>query len=117
MSKKGVMKPHTVKLLQMFDAGERDYQVLAEECGTTQTAVRMALCKYGRAAQCLPRGKLRDARLVQLPVSQAFVDEAKRRRKSCNRLAYELIKIIAQDNLFNGVLDDAEPVTHNVVHQ
>jgi hypothetical protein len=109
MSKKGLLKPHTAKLLQLFDAGERDFGILAAECGMSRSAVRQALNWHKRGgSKNLRDVRWQNSKCITLWIPQAFVDEAKRRGKSCNRLAYELIRVIAKDNLFNGVLDDAE---------
>jgi hypothetical protein len=108
MSRRGEFKPHTVKLLQLYGAGERDYFLLAQECGMTPQAVRAALSVRGLTKNRPRNEVLSGGKRVQIDVPIGTVTAAKQRGWSTARLVYTLMYVIAQDNLFESVLDDAE---------
>jgi hypothetical protein len=104
MSKRTEPKlPHIVKLLELFDAGERDYAVLASACGMTRKSVAHALHAYGRTKKAKT-----EREYLKVRVPRALYDAAEERGVPTNVLVTKLIYIIAKDDLLKAVLDDED---------
>jgi hypothetical protein len=103
MTAYGIPKaPHIARLLELYDAGERDYAVLAHTCGMTRKQVNDKLSAYHRI-----EAKTIDQReYVKVRLPRAIRRAAEQRGvKPCD-LANSLIYTIARDDLVNAVLDD-----------
>jgi hypothetical protein len=94
--------PHITRLLELYDAGERDYAVLAHACGMTRRDISSKLSAYQRIEE--KSTEQREYVKVRLP--RAIRRAAEQRGvKPCD-LANSLIYTIARDDLVNAVLDD-----------
>jgi hypothetical protein len=96
--------PHIARLLELYDAGERDYAVLASACQMTRKQVNDKLSAYSRI-EARPN-KAPDRYYVSVRVPSAIINAAKQRGDQPSKLVTRLISVIARDNLVNAVLDD-----------
>jgi hypothetical protein len=100
-------KPHSARIIQLYDAGERDTYVLAERCGVTANIVQKCLARH-RLNTTAPIAASRNKRIVQVRVPDAIIAAARRRGTHPNKLVNALISVIARENLINAVMDDDE---------
>lgn len=86
------------KILEMWDAGERDIYAIAQAAGSTYEGAKSMIYRSGRS-----KGR---PIILGIRTSNALQAEAERRGMTPWRLAQTLIDIIVEEGMYDAVIDE-----------
>lgn len=95
------------QIIELFDAGERNYQTIAEKVGSTYNGVAVALSQHGRTNWRGRRKKGNKPIRMSIDVPSGVTEEAKKRGTSVAALVRELLYAIDEGKIYGAVLEEA----------